>query len=405
MRNSELHKKLREDFDRFRFGLPRPLEEYILDAYGFSLESIYGGHLIKNPFGKASGQLSLNPHQVQNDVEAGLGFVVLKTVIAEDATGEQSMKAWAIPEARMKVEPIEARRPDATEQQGWTVTWKGRGWSGTLEEYLAFFDEALKIAGGKNTLIVPSCKYHLPSPEESEWRTDEYVHTTKALLSIWRKCSTAPMPIEKDFSPTLAGDAHFSRIKEQILLWLRMVPELMRASVEPDFLMIGLKLFNAQFDDEFQREILNTVEAAPRSARADYIIYGNRLFDPLKEFDGKVGVAYGGPDLSARNLATLRTRKTGTLPISATGDILTGKKAFEYMRAGATSFQMHTLFQLPDSEFTMQTGSRTERALHRLLFHPEHGFIFSVIEAISTADLRRGVGIVELSKIFETSSH
>jgi hypothetical protein len=41
---------------------------------------------------------------------------------------------------------------------------------------------------------------------------------------------------------------------------------------------------------------------------------------------------------------------------------------------------MHTLFQLPDSEFAMRVGSKTERALHRLLFDPERGFIRRFIE-------------------------
>jgi hypothetical protein len=36
---------------------------------------------------------------------------------------------------------------------------------------------------------------------------------------------------------------------------------------------------------------------------------------------------------------------------------------------------MHTLFQLPDGEFTMRAGSKTEKALHRLLFDSREGFI------------------------------
>ena len=32
---------------------------------------------------------------------------------------------------------------------------------------------------------------------------------------------------------------------------------------------------------------------------------------------------------------------------------------------------MHTLFQLSDTEFLMKVGSKAEKALHLLLFHPE----------------------------------
>ena len=39
------------------------------------------------PIGKGSGQLSLNLEQLETDRAAGLAFVVLKTVIAEDPAG------------------------------------------------------------------------------------------------------------------------------------------------------------------------------------------------------------------------------------------------------------------------------------------------------------------------------
>jgi hypothetical protein len=362
----ELLRQLLIDHDRFCHGLPDALEEYILNTYRIDLSSTYGGHKIRNPFGKASGQLSLNHQQVQHDVDAGLGFVVLKTVIAEGETGEQSMKAWAIPASRMKVERIEARRPDASEKEGWTVTWKGRGWSGSLQEYLDFFDRVIVAASKRDVLIVPSCNYHLLQEGESLWQASEYAFTTRKLLNVWFRHRNDPMPIEKDFSPTLAGDAHFSSIEVTIQNWIREVPQLIRNHVG----------FNAQFDDDFQIEMLR--ECDEGEDPADYLIYGNRLFDPNKEFEGKTGVAYGGPDLSARNLSVLSQYRP-RLPFSATGDILTGKQAFEYLKRGATSFQMHTLFQLPDGAFAMTAGTRSARALHRLLFHPEHGFIRAIL--------------------------
>ncbi|HYK19497.1 MAG TPA: hypothetical protein VEV42_02110, partial [Pyrinomonadaceae bacterium] len=94
---------LRRDYERFRAGLPDSLETYIQDVYKINLSSEYGNHSIKNPFGKASGQLSLNISQVRRDCEDGLGFVVLKSIIAEDAAGAQSMSEWAIEETRMIV--------------------------------------------------------------------------------------------------------------------------------------------------------------------------------------------------------------------------------------------------------------------------------------------------------------
>jgi hypothetical protein len=111
----------------------------------------------------------------------------------------------------------------------------------------------------------------------------------------------------------------------------------------------------------------------------------------LVRYEGTRGVAYGGPDLSHRNLEALRTfreiaarESIHPLPLSATGNIDSGARAAEYLLVGASSFQMHTLFQLPDSEFAMRVGSKTERALHRLLFDPEHGFIRRFLELRDT---------------------
>src|SRR4051812_35685638 len=119
-----LRASLVRDYERFRDGLPRSVEEYVLDTYKIDLSSEYGGLAIKNPFGKASGQLSLNISQVRRDCEDGLAFVVLKSIIAEDSSGAQSMSEWAIEETRMIVERVEGA--DGT--RGWTVSWKGRGW-------------------------------------------------------------------------------------------------------------------------------------------------------------------------------------------------------------------------------------------------------------------------------------
>src|ERR1044072_3855124 len=105
------------DYERFRTGLPDSLETYVQDVYQVDLSSEYGDHLIKNPFGKASGQLSLNISQVRRDCEEQLGFIVLKSIIAEDAFGSQSMSEWAIEETRMVVERIVG--DDNTPGWGW----------------------------------------------------------------------------------------------------------------------------------------------------------------------------------------------------------------------------------------------------------------------------------------------
>jgi hypothetical protein len=379
--DSKDHASLVRDYEQFRAGLPEDLEDYVRQQYQLDLSSEYGGHFIKNPFGKASGQLSLNLSQVRRDCEEQLGFIVLKSIIAEDSSGAQSMSEWAIEETRMVVERIVGQ--DKT--QGWTVSWKGRGWYDTFAKYLEFFDEALSLARPASVLVVPSCKYHLPSAAEHLWKVGEYEYTTRCLIDVWQKHhSDAPMLIEKDFSPTLAGSDRAAQA-EMIIEWLTRVTSLIRRGAAPATVRIGLKVFNAILDDAFQLEMLRAInEKCSGDAVPDFLVYANRLFDPDREFDGVRGIAFGGPDLSARNLSVLAQLRllerqglipACRLPISATGNIVSGRIATEYLLRGASSFQIHTFFQLPSGEYSMKTGGKTARALLELYFHPEEGLL------------------------------
>jgi hypothetical protein len=301
----------------------------------------------------------------------------------------------------MTIEPITGTRPNVLGEQGWTVTWRGRGWSESFEKYLELFESALLSSdAGDRFLVVPSVKYHLPKPGEDAWRVNEYEFTTSRLFEVWRRHRETRMPIEKDFSPTLAGDRAFADERDTILNWLREVPRLIRQTSHGSEIAIGLKLFNAAHSDDFQVELLQHVM---HDGAADFITYGNRLFDRTRSYEGVTGVAFGGPDLSDRNLWALQqlpAAQVAAMGLSATGDITTGRMAFEYLRRGATSFQMHTLFQLPDSEFEMKGGSRIERALHRLLFHPQTGFVRAVRQYAEEAGLQVPLSVTGLAKHF-----
>lgn len=383
--------RLREDFERLRYGLPPRLREYCLERYQVDIAGRYAGTPISVPFGKASGQLSLNAAQVRRDAEAGLGFIVLKTAIGESPGGTRTMGEWAIPETRMRVERISGAPgplwPDSHPPDGWTVTWKGRGWPDTLARYAAFLESALEAAatgaGSAESVpvVAPSLKLHLPVAPDEPAHREEYAHSLGSLVEAWRRHLPLPMPVEKDFSPTLAGDWR-STEKERVLRWLRETPDLLVESVPPGSIRPGIKLMNAAADLEFQVEMMRAVTAGPSTPPA-FLVYANRLFDPDREFEGVRGAASGGPDLALRNLAALamasRERERGTMPplpeVSATGDIQSGRRACEYALLGATSCQMHTLFQLPDGEFAARMRNKSAAVLHHLVFHPESGLL------------------------------
>jgi len=366
MTNSGSRASLARDFERFQRELPRDFPAHLRDAYRINLSARYLGEPIPHPVGKGSGQLSLNVGQLETDAEAGLAFAVLKTVIAQDATGAQSMAAWAIHETKMKIE----RRGG-----GWTVTWKGRGWDRSFEDYLALVRAGRDLTRAGQLLTVPSVKYHLPRLDEP-FRDDEYAFTTRALTQAWGK---SPLLLEKDFSPTLAGD-QLADEKEQILRWLREVPQRIRAHGE---VRLAMKLMNARFDDDFQREMM---EAA---GGADALVVFNRLFDSVQ------GAAYGGTELSDRNLRVL-DRPSARPPVrpslSGTGNIHSGRMIVEYARRGSSSVQLHTFFQLPLEEYPATDGSRTQRALHALIFDPRDGLIATLLHLEETGVLARRDG-------------
>ena len=366
-----MRERLAADFSRFARELPRDFPAHVRDTYGIDLTARFLGYDLPHPIGKGSGQLSLNLEQLEADRAAGLAFVVLKTLIGEDAEGVRSMEAWAIHETRMRVE----RRRVADGREGWTVTWKGRGWDRSLAEYLDLVRMARKVAEGSDGILaVPSVKLHLPRLDEP-FRDGEYAHTLAAIAAAW---GPGPLRVEKDFSPTLAGDA-LSDERARVLRWIGEVPALIRR-VTPGGARVQLKLMNARFDDAFQGEMLAAATGA------DGLTVFNRLFDPAAR------VAYGGWELSDRNLRALQAaRAAGRRPpgLCGTGNVCSGRMVAAYARLGCESVQLHTFFQLPLGEYPATHGSRTQRALHKLIFDPADGLLATMLDLEDAGELSR----------------
>jgi hypothetical protein len=364
--------QLERDFERFKRELPPDPAAHIREAYRVDLTARYLGYSLPHPIGKGSGQLSLNVEQIEADRAAGLAFVVLKTVIAEDPAGERSMGAWASHETRMRVEP----RISRTGREGWTVTWKGRGWDRSFEEYLALVRFAADLTQAGGMVVVPSVKYHLPRLDEP-FRDPEYRYTTERLAAAW---GADELPLEKDFSPTLAGDP-LADERPQVLRWLREVPGRIRIGAGATKARIAIKLMNARFDESFQLEMLEAC------GEADTLVCFNRLWDST------LSAAYGGYDLSDRNLRVLRSAsRRPRPPLVGTGNICSGRMLLDYARLGCESVELHTFFQLPLSQYPALGGSRTQRALHALFFHPQEGLVAGMLALEAERQLERRDG-------------
>src|SRR5207247_2116486 len=124
----------------------------------------------------------------------------------------------------------------------------------------------------------------------------------------------------------------------------------------------------ARFDDAFQIEMMDACRGA------DALVCFNRLFDTEQ------GVAYGGWDLSDRNLRVLDIAPAVRPGLTGTGNICSGRMILEYARGGCESVQLHTFFQLPLADYPATQGSRTQRALHALVFDPEDGLVAGMLE-------------------------
>ena len=96
--------------------------------------------------------------------------------VAEDEQGARTMGAWAIHETRMRI----GRRRSTDGREGWNVTWQGRGWDRSLEDYLALVRAASDLTRSGELLTLPSVKYHLPRLDEP-FNQAEYRYTTRRI--------------------------------------------------------------------------------------------------------------------------------------------------------------------------------------------------------------------------------
>ena len=247
-------KMIREDYEIFGDeGMPSQIEDYILQRYRIDLSATFAGMKIKNPFGKASGQLSMNIDQVRTDVSDGLGFIVLKTVVAQDSEGNSAMKEWKIDKPQMQVDKIISK----SGKEGWSVSWDGRGWSRSFEEYLEFYKGAYALGNAKNIPIAASCQFHMPEKGE-EFNEEEYHYTGERFSETFRETiGDGPHILEVDFSPTLNTKVGVED-RNNVLRWFEEVPSLVRKFVGAN-IILGIKIFNTIHGMEFQREIVEVL--------------------------------------------------------------------------------------------------------------------------------------------------
>ena len=91
--------------------------------------------------------------------------------------------------------------------------------------------------------------------------------------------------------------------------------------------------------------------------------------------------------------------------LCGTGNVCSGRMILEYARRGCESVQLHTFFQLPMEEYAATDGSRTQRALHQLVFDPVDGLLAGMLDLEARGVLERRDGELHFLDLAADAHH
>jgi hypothetical protein len=63
--------------------------------------------------------------------------------------------------------------------------------------------------------------------------------------------------------------------------------------------------------------------------------------------------------------------------------------------------QVHTFFQLPLDQYPATAGSRSQRALHALVFHPTDGLIAGLLDLADRGEIARRDGEIHFLDLID----
>ena len=172
-------------------------------SYGLDMTASYAGIPLRNPVGQGVGPALAEPSLGRGSGRRRPGLVVLKTVIAQDARARSAMSAWAIKESQMAVEPIKAPSPET--KAGRSPGTAGAGGSRSKTTWISFAPRARSArerqAPRRSIDQIP------PARARGDGLAHRRIprHDSRDPRCLSTRAGQLPMPLEKDFSPTLAG--------------------------------------------------------------------------------------------------------------------------------------------------------------------------------------------------------
>ncbi len=395
--DAKILSELQDDLENSEPCSASELNQRIRERFGVDLSGSYAGISLEHPFGKAAGQLSMTPGHVSSDRKNGLSFTVLKSAVGVTEGGEIGIGDWEKAAPKMVLE----KRTAMDGRDGWTVTWKGRGWIKGFDAYVDFYRDSLEQNPGYPA--IPSLMVDITDPARAD---EQASYCIGRLIDVHKAISSdQEFLIEMDVSPTttlLPG----SETADVFAEWMRNSTASFNNALAGYGKFI-VKIPNTGRGVDFQMSLVrSSIEKG--SDKLAGLLIGNRLFDKEAVFEGQIGIAYGGWDLSNANLETLdRMIAEGIkIPLIGTGNICSGKMMAEYAIRGCLSGEMHTFFQLPPTAYRAPKGSggRTSRALRELIYHPDDGLVAVLLRLEKSGKIIRSQDILRFTDLPEIYS-
>ena len=270
-----------------------------------SLKTSFAGFTLRNPLIVASGPASHDVNQIELAEKQGIGAVVLKTACSDKY---EHMRFW--PRPRYKLLDWDKQMEGRSKQ--FTLYSYEQGYSGTLQDYWEF------IAACKERAKVPIIASIFADAAE-DWADLAAKSEKNGADGLELDISSPHRPGSLNFETTFVAAIKAVRkaVKFPVIVKLAAGPDVLHQCIvaqecRADAVTLCNRIRGFDVDIESQRPIL----------------HGN--------FAG-----VGGPwskYYTFRHVA--EASQTITIPISATGGVMTGEDVIKYVLLGATSVQL-----------------------------------------------------------------
>lgn len=276
-----------------------------------SLETSFAGFTLRNPIIVASGPASHDVNQIDHAEKQGIGAVVLKTACSDKY---EHMRFW--PRPRYKLLDWDKQMEGRSRQ--FTLYSYEQGYSGTLQDYWDF------IAASKERATVPIIASIFADAAE-DWADMATRSQTSGADGLELDISSPHRPGSLDFETTFV--AAIKAVRQAVT-----IPMIVKLAAGPDVLHQCVVAQDCKADAVTLCNRIRGFDVDIESQRP--ILHGN--------FAG-----VGGPwakYYTFRHVA--EASQAITIPISATGGIMTGEDVIKYVLLGATTVQILSVIMI-----------------------------------------------------------